>query len=300
MATPHSDWVATVADIARLDNGRYAIPVSQRCIHIAGPQALACLQGILTNDIASLAPGAMRHAAVLTAKGMIITPLWCARDGEGYTLIVPAAGETPLRELLARSFPPRLARVIDQPVGTLYWLRGDVMPEGDNIFRADGPAPCAAIARSAETDAPPKGFTLLAPWYADVLALMAGWPILGREIDERTLIQEVRFDEWESVSYTKGCYVGQETVARLHFRGHANRTLRALLGNGAPPTDDTVQGPDGKPVGHFGSLGVVDEHWIAACRLRREVATGDTVTVAGCQARVHDFPITLAQITGEH
>ena len=55
-----------------------------------------------------------------------------------------------------------------------------------------------------------------------------GWPALGVEIDERTLPQEVRYDEIGGVSYTKGCYTGQETVARLHFRGHTNRELRGL------------------------------------------------------------------------
>ena len=58
--------------------------------------------------------------------------------------------------------------------------------------------------------------------------ILAGWPALGAEIDERTLPQEVRYDEIGGVSYTKGCYTGQETVARLHFRGHPNRELRGL------------------------------------------------------------------------
>src|SRR6185369_13808882 len=70
--------------------------------------------------------------------------------------------------------------------------------------------------------------------------VLAGWPRLGREIDERTLPQEVRYDEIGGVSYTKGCYVGQETVARLHFRGHTNRELRGLAWNGAEPLDGTA------------------------------------------------------------
>ena len=60
--------------------------------------------------------------------------------------------------------------------------------------------------------------------------ILAGWPRLGAEIEERTLPQEVRYDEIGGVSYTKGCYTGQETVARLHFRGHTNRELRGLAG----------------------------------------------------------------------
>src|SRR6266702_809001 len=58
--------------------------------------------------------------------------------------------------------------------------------------------------------------------------VLAGWPGLASEVDEKTIPQEVRFDEIGGVSYTKGCYTGQETVSRLHFRGHANRNLRGL------------------------------------------------------------------------
>src|SRR5204863_149594 len=61
------------------------------------------------------------------------------------------------------------------------------------------------------------------PAMLELARILAGWPRLGAEVDDKTIPQEVRFDEIGGVSYTKGCYTGQETVARLHFRGHANR-----------------------------------------------------------------------------
>src|SRR5258708_9948328 len=64
--------------------------------------------------------------------------------------------------------------------------------------------------------------------------ILAGWPRLGAEIDQKTLPQEVRYDDINGVSYTKGCYTGQETVSRLHFRGHTNRHLGGLLWQAAP------------------------------------------------------------------
>src|ERR1051325_7798491 len=73
------------------------------------------------------------------------------------------------------------------------------------------------------------------PAMLELARILAGWPRLGAEVDEKTIPQEVRFDEIGGVSYTKGCYTGQETVARLHFRGHANRALRGLLFNSEPP-----------------------------------------------------------------
>ena len=67
------------------------------------------------------------------------------------------------------------------------------------------------------------------PAALELTRILAGWPRLASEVDEKTIPQEVRFDEIGGVSYTKGCYTGQETVSRLHFRGHANRQLRGLL-----------------------------------------------------------------------
>ena len=85
--------------------------------------------------------------------------------------------------------------------------------------------------------------------------VLAGWPLLGAEIQDKTLPQEVRYDEIGGVSYTKGCYTGQETVARLHFRGHANRELRGLVWDGTPLLEDAlVRGVDGKEVGQVSSV----------------------------------------------
>src|SRR5439155_988420 len=69
----------------------------------------------------------------------------------------------------------------------------------------------------------------------EFMRILAGWPQLGAEVDDKTIPQEVRYDELGGVSYTKGCYTGQETVSRLHFRGHTNRYLRGLLFDAEPP-----------------------------------------------------------------
>jgi folate-binding protein YgfZ len=81
------------------------------------------------------------------------------------------------------------------------------------------------------------------PAALELARILAGWPGLATDVDEKTIPQEVRFDEIAGVSYTKGCYTGQETVSRLHFRGHANRQLRGLLFDAEP------LGPPGVVVG---------------------------------------------------
>src|SRR5437773_2242912 len=130
----------------------------------------------------------------------------------------------------------------------------------------------------------------------ELARILAGWPRLGAEVDDKTIPQEVRFDEIGGVSYTKGCYTGQETVARLHFRGHANRQLRGLLFDPEPPAAPAqgwtaVMHLD-REVGRVTSLAFVPEsgvagagRWIGLAVIRREVASGAMVRAAGRDGR---------------
>ena len=130
--------------------------------------------------------------------------------------------------------------------------------------------------------------------------ILAGWPALGVEIEEKTLPQEVRFDEIGGVSYTKGCYTGQETVARIHFRGHTNRELRGLAwrepggrepGGREPgaPNDRSVLARE-KEVGTVRSTLTVDGRTLGLALVRREVAPGSQVVAGGRSARVVTLP----------
>jgi folate-binding protein YgfZ len=124
--------------------------------------------------------------------------------------------------------------------------------------------------------------------------ILAGWPALGREIGEKTLPQEVRYDEIGGVSYTKGCYVGQETVARVHFRGHPNRQLRGLLwdGEGVAPGQGVSTGE--REVGRLGSVLEVGTRHYGLAVIRREVGDGAIVTVGRiATARVCELPFAL-------
>ena len=122
---------------------------------------------------------------------------------------------------------------------------------------------------------------------------MMGWPTLGREIDDRTLPQEVRFDELGGVKYDKGCYTGQETVARLHFRGHANRALRALrFAPGVEPADLNVMAAD-KQVGTLRTVARIGDEYFALAMLRREIAAGDSVQSGTASGMVIELPVNL-------
>ena len=116
--------------------------------------------------------------------------------------------------------------------------------------------------------------------------LLSGWPALGVEIDARTLPQEVRYDEIGGVSYTKGCYTGQETVARVHFRGHTNRELRGLRWTDSEPLDGRLVLFGEKDVGSVRSTLTLEDRVLGLGLLRREVSPGETVTAGGRRARV--------------
>ena len=126
-------------------------------------------------------------------------------------------------------------------------------------------------------------------------AILAGWPTLGREIDERTLPQEARYDEIGGVSYTKGCYTGQETVARIHFRGHVNRQLRGLVLEGAEPLTNRALMLAGKEVGHVKSAMSVDDRVLALGMIRREVETGAVISAGDRAARVSRLPFEASE-----
>ena len=93
-------------------------------------------------------------------------------------------------------------------------------------------------------------------------------------MDETTLAQEANFDSLEGISYTKGCYTGQETVARVHFRGHVNRNLRGVQSTAQIPAGAELF--DGEKSSGNVKSSIVSPRFgpIALAMLRREVETG--------------------------
>ena len=192
----------------------------------------------------------------------------------------------------------RTRRALVERLGAREDARGHVRVDGDTIT-AHVPAsawfdelrlgPADAMDHAAaELEA--EGASALSPLDVTRRRVERGWPLLGAEIDDRTLVQEVRFDEHGGVSYEKGCYVGQETVARLHFRGHTNRNLRGLVFEGdAEPAGERVE-LDGKDVGRIGTTVNATGRRIGLALVRREVADGARVVAGGIPATVVPLP----------
>ena len=216
-------------------------------------------------------------------------------------------------DVLNRSLPPRLCTAAD--ITTTHAAFGVYGAQaGEVITRVLGQTPpagaaavpwagdSAAVAVSVARGAP--GFDIVVPAplarrfgdeagaggaragsaaLLEVCRIEAGIPRLGAEIDEKTLPQEVRCEELGAISYTKGCYLGQETIARLHFRGHANRRLAALALTAPPPRLPLALTHESKSAGRLTSAAWSDavDAWVGLGVVRREVADATSVALEG-------------------
>lgn len=299
--TPHV--ALTDEQFAAFRTQRHAVAIDDAVFRVEGPGAIDCLQGLLTNDVVKPAKDTAVWGAFLTPKGMIVTDAWVLRDERGAWVLVPAAMRQEMQKLFARTIPPRLATVADRSDDTrVRWLCGGAPPATSDAetFSPQGVAPFTALvlthdAAPADARLGQHGWNSAPAGYADVAKLLLGWPSLGREIDERTLPQEVRFDELGGVRYDKGCYTGQETVARLHFRGHTNRVLRGVCwAPGDRPTDTAVSDGE-KVVGTLRTIAQLGDRTLALAIIRRELALGDSVRAGESEGVVVEPPFDLGE-----
>lgn len=128
----------------------------------------------------------------------------------------------------------------------------------------------------------------------NIARIEGGRPAFGVDMDENTIPQEANLDTLGAISFTKGCYTGQETVARVHFRGHVNRHLRGLTAQAVLPQHARVLDGTGKDVGDVRSTVVSPRLGaIAMAMIRREVAPGDTVQVTGSNGSISATVVAL-------
>lgn len=131
----------------------------------------------------------------------------------------------------------------------------------------------------------------------DAARIVAGWPAWGRDMDDTTMPQEAEMDALQAISYEKGCYTGQETVARIHFRGHVNRYLRRVRITGLdelPVPGTELLGDEAKVVGDVRSTTRLPDGTIAGIAMvRREIEHGTALRTAS-GATVHVLPLVPA------
>jgi folate-binding protein YgfZ len=272
----------------------FAVDRSERGkLAITGPEAKPFLQGLVSNDVESLTAGHGCYAAVLTPKGKMIGDLRILDTGEELLLDCERVALQGIFNVLWRG---RVGMEVEIHKRTLQMgllsvvdLRLAGPDEHDNVRTEIGGRPVVAATTDLGSDLfcwaddldavraefPPGDEAQL-----EVLRVEAGRPRYGLDLDDSVIPQEAGLNE-RAVSFTKGCYVGQETVARLHYRGKPNRHLRGLqLSAPAEPGAEIRLGE--KVVGRLGSVVESPRHGpIALALVRREAAPGDVVTVEG-------------------
>ena len=235
-------------------------------VRVSGADAGDYLQRMVSNDVAALAPGDSCLALLLTAKARVIAPLVVWRRGEEDFLLLtePELGET-VRTHLTRM---RLR------------ARCEVEPEEHSSALAFGAVTGIASELPGAVEVLDSGLeSTLAPEELELRRIEARVPRWGREIDDRILPAEAGLDETH-VSFSKGCYPGQEPVARLHFRGHANRGLRLLELDELPAYDAELLF-DGRSVGRVTSAAVRPDGMVSALAfVRTDVPDGASLELA--------------------
>ena len=289
-------------------------------LRIEGLKAAEMLTGLVTNDVQALTPGRGQYAAALTPKGKIVADLRIFAEPGSFLVDAAPRAHAGWAAMVQKFVNPRFARASDassasrdfgifgrdarRVAAAVAGLAPEMLaalPPYGHVAAGDAAVAPLLVARVPDLEL--EGYELFVPaeefdalWQQgvaeeatpagllawEIARIEAGRPEWGLDMDDTTIPQEANLDELHAISYTKGCYVGQEVVARVHFRGHVNRHLRGLLcGDGEPPPARAVLVDDaGKPVGDVRSsarsprLGA-----IALAMVRREVEPGSTLAV---------------------
>jgi tRNA-modifying protein YgfZ len=297
---------------------------------LSGADAVEFLNGQVTNELADLRPGEGRYAAFLTHKGKMLGDL---------RILAVGSSEGPVAELLLDTERATLQALFDMirhyklgydvqlhkrtlecgllsliGPGSIDVVPGTPTVEHAHVAAEIGDAPTRLIATAAGIDVLCEANALeqvrtalldagaapVGEAAAEIVRVERGRPRYGVDIDDTTIPQEAGLNE-RAVSFTKGCYVGQETVARLHYKGKPNRHLRGLrfapLGEAAPATPP---GPGAelrlgeRVVGRLGS--VVESPRLGTIGLalvRREASPGDTLSAGASTAEVVELPFPV-------
>jgi folate-binding protein YgfZ len=251
-------------------------PRPRAFLRVAGADAAAFLQALVSNDVEALAEGESCEALLLTPKARVIAPLVVVRrSAEDFLLLTePELGERVRAELVRFRLRSKVEIEPEQhqSVVVLGQAEGGI-PNRDYGLSAVELLDEAPAGREASEDE------------LEVLRIRARTPRVGREIDDRVLPAEAGLVE-RAVSFTKGCYPGQEPVVRLHHRGHANRGLRVLELDGELPEYGAEVRHGDKVVGRVTSAARdAGRAVVALAYVRTEVPRDAPLLVAGTPAR---------------
>ncbi|HEX4464288.1 MAG TPA: glycine cleavage T C-terminal barrel domain-containing protein [Solirubrobacterales bacterium] len=283
---------------------------------VTGSEAAEYLQGQLTNDIEALTPGKGCYAALLDRKGHMQADMRVlAVSGEKIWIDTEPEALAAARRHLEMYKIGRDADVVDasaeRAIVSLIGPRSAELAGSSPLpaycheeIAVDG-IECPAVGTALGIDLIPHaadrerlivalaaaGAPAVDPVAAEIVRIESGFPRFGSEMDTATMPAEAGIVA-AAVNFEKGCYIGQETVARLHYKGKPNRHLRGLRLSG-PAEPGAALSLGDKEVGKLGSSCVSPAHGpIGLAIVRREAEPGAELLVGedGVTARVVDLP----------
>ncbi len=281
-----------------LREGAVVVAEAHDLVWVEGSDAVAFLQGLVSQDVEAIPVGSVARSFLLGPQGKLVALLWLARGDRRVGVVTdpgfgPVVAETlnryriRVRVEITEERRPRF-EVWGGGVETVGWVDSGSPVVG---------LPLGRIGRELRVGSPPGGLARVPAEVALAVRVEEGEPRMGHDVDERTIPQETGLTP-EAVSFTKGCYLGQELVARIDSRGHVNRHLRGVVVDGRQVPEEGAELRAGeRVVGHLTSpvasprLGAP----IGLALVRREVAPGDRIVVrwAGAEAaaEIRELPI---------
>jgi folate-binding protein YgfZ len=278
---------------------------------LTGAEAKSFLQGQVTNDVEALSPGQGCYAAFLTPKGKMLGDLRILDAGDEILLDTERVALQELFNMIRRfsiGFDVQLhKRTLESGLLSLLGPESEAVAGGGGLGEPEHSNSAVTVggieARAIRTDLGidllcdaadvdglraalgDAGVVAVPEAVAECLRIERGRPRFGVDLDDTVIPQEAGLNE-RAVSFTKGCYVGQETVARLHYRGKPNRHLRGLrLDADAAATGDELTF-EGRAVGRLGSVALSPRFGLIGLALvRREAPVGSVVAVGDGTAR---------------
>jgi folate-binding protein YgfZ len=284
---------------------------------LTGAEAKPFLQGQVSNDVEALVAGTGCYAAFLTPKGKMLGDLRILDAGEEILLDTERIALQELFNMIRRfsvGYDVQLhKRTLERGLLSLLGPGAEAVAGAAGLGAAedthvlvdiDGVSARAIrtdvgidlLCDAADTEAlagalAGRGAEPVSEAVADCLRVERGRPRFGVDLDESVIPQEADLNQ-RAVSFTKGCYVGQETVARLFYRGKPNRRLHGLRLSGPAETGAELTFAD-RVVGRLGSVAESPRlGWIGLALVRREAPPGSEVTVGADQvsAAVVELP----------
>jgi len=277
---------------------RYATWLERDVIQARGPEAASFLHGQLSQDVVALTDGDSTWSWVLAPTGKVDALVRVVRfSGEEWLLDTDSGWGEPVLTRLNRfklrtkvSLEPLPWRVL----GLRFGEEGDIGPAGQAVEIASTWPLLAGVDRLGESPVAPDGWVVLSPEAYEIRRIQAGFPKMGAELTEKTIPAETGLIDL-TVSFTKGCYTGQELVARIDSRGgHVPRHLRRLSSRGPLTAGTELIGADGQTVGTVTSGAEAPEGgWVGLGYVRRGVDPPATVRsgAGGPEVVIRDLPV---------